>query len=116
MKHFSTSLFAGCLAIVLIAVAWPVYGQVNVTFQVNTSTNLDTLSENHFVQIRGAMNGTAPNTFPDGNTIDWSATGSSLVLDNDGGDYWSFTFQMNPDDTLNYKIWSGFDSRERHQP
>ncbi len=81
---------------------------VNVTFRLNTSTNLDTLQPHHFVEIRGAMNGQTGPVLPGGKTIDWSSA-SDLELTNDGGDYWSITFEMNPDDTLNYKFWTGFD-------
>lgn len=81
---------------------------VNVTFQLNTSTNLDTLNENHFVEIRGAWNGQTGPVLPGGKTIDWSSA-SDLELTNVGGDYWSITFEMEPEDTLNYKFWTGFD-------
>ncbi len=91
---------------------------INVTFRVNTSTNLDTLDTDGFVQIRGALGGavrTAPAELPGGNTIDWSAA-SDLILTNDGGDYWSLTFQMNSGDTISYKIWTGFDSETGTSP
>ncbi|MFQ5706511.1 MAG: FlgD immunoglobulin-like domain containing protein [bacterium] len=82
---------------------------INVTFQLNTSTNLDTLGENGFVEIRGALNGQTGPVLPGGKTIDWSAA-SDLELSNTGGDYWAVTFAMEPGDTLNYKFWTGFDA------
>ena len=87
---------------------------VNVTFTVNTSTNLDTLGENGVVQIRGALlAGDGQTTrdgdiLPGGGNIGWSSA-SSLVLENIGGDYWRGTFELNADDTLTYKFWTGFD-------
>lgn len=107
---------AAVVILLTVGLVLPAAAQtVNVTFRVNTSTNLDTLGENGFIEMRGALNGTAPNTFPDGNIIDWSST-STLEMTNDGGDYWSVTFQMNPDDTLNYKFWTGHDTNTGTHP
>ncbi|MFB0516612.1 MAG: T9SS type A sorting domain-containing protein [Candidatus Neomarinimicrobiota bacterium] len=94
---------------ILSGIATPLMGQaINVTIQFNSATVLDTLGDHHFVQIRGELNG-AEGTLPDGNSITWNST-SDLILDNIGGDYWEKTFQMNPDDTLAYKFWTGFDA------
>jgi hypothetical protein len=99
--------------ITLLVICWSVsaLGQtVNVTVRFNSSTNPDTLTDNHFVQMRGTLNGEEGN-LPDGKAINWGSS-SDLVLQNVGGDYWEITFQMNSSDTLNYKFWTGFDSEE----
>jgi hypothetical protein len=87
---------------------------VNVTFRVNTATNLDTLNTGGFVQLRGAiLNGDGSTTqegdiLPGGNNISWGAA-SDLILQNVGGDYWQGTFEFNANDTINFKLWTGFD-------
>ncbi len=78
---------------------------VAVTFTANMSTNNDTLNSSHFVQMRGQHTG----TFPDGENITWDS-GSDLVLQNIGGDYWSLTINMEPNDTLYYKYFAGFNA------
>ena len=83
------------------------HNAVKVTFIVNTSTLPDTLSEGHFIQLRGAMNGNGGEYL--GQAIDWNA-GSDLVAENIGGDYWEVDVNMAAGDTLIYKVWSGFDS------
>jgi len=101
MKKLSILLFVLLLSGFL-------YAQVNVTVRINTATHPDTITaDNGFIELRGALNTVAPNTLPDGNTIDWNS-GSTLHLTNVGGDYWEVTFQMNPQDTLYYKAWTGF--------
>jgi hypothetical protein len=65
--------------------------------------------------MRGAYNGSAPDTLPDDNIIDWSST-STMEMDNVGGDYWSFTCQMNTGDTLWYKFWTGYDEDTPTEP
>ncbi|RMG43130.1 MAG: T9SS C-terminal target domain-containing protein [Methanobacteriota archaeon] len=84
--------------------------QVNVTLQLNTATQPDTLMPHHFVEVRGEYHTPdgKTNNLPDGNVIDWNES-STLELTNVGGDYWTITFQMNPGDTLFYKFWTGFD-------
>ena len=82
---------------------------INVTMRLNTSTNLDTLGESHFVQIRGGVNGEADVILPDEKMVSWFPN-SELILKNVGGDYWQTTFQMYPGDALLYKFWAGFDS------
>jgi len=82
---------------------------VNVTVRLNTSTNLDTFNVNHFMELRGALNGDAPGTLYDGNIINWDGS-STLEPTNVGGDYWEVTFQMEPADTLYYKMWTGYTS------
>ena len=83
---------------------------INVTLQLNTSTNLDTLGEDAFVEVRGALNEwqTGP-VLPGDKIIDWN-TDSDLDMVNVGGDYWEVTFQMMSDDTLRYKFWTGHTS------
>lgn len=102
-----------CIVFVLAAALLvPIMGQtINVTFRANMATNPDTMNAaNGFVQIRGALNGSEGPILPGGVNISWSNT-SDLIMSNDGGDYWSITFQMEPDDTLRYKFWTGFDDQ-----
>ena len=82
-------------------------GPVNVTFIANTSTLPDTLQTYHFLQVRGAASG--PNSAGVEYGITWDAA-SSAVGENVGGDYWNFEFEMSPGDTLNYKLFAGFDA------
>lgn len=83
---------------------------VKVTLQFNSCTVLDTLSENGFVEVRGALNNwTTGPVLPGGKIIDWN-TSSDLDMVNVGGDYWTVTFEMEPDDTLRYKFWTGHTS------
>ncbi len=99
-------LSVSALVVLLVsAFTVPLFSQVNVTFRVNMATNNDTLNAGHFVQMRGQHTG----SFPGGENITWGSD-SDLVLANDGGDYWSLTIQMNPQDTLYYKFWAGFDA------
>ncbi len=90
-------------------------GTIKVTFNLNTSTNLDTLGEDGFVQIRGSLNWQTGALLPGGKTIDWNAT-SDLVMQNVGGDYWTITFEMEPEDTLYFKFWTGFDANTGTHP
>jgi arabinogalactan endo-1,4-beta-galactosidase len=85
----------------------PDSASVSVTVRLNTATLADTLGENGFVQLRGALNGLAGRRLPDGGAVTWDS-GSELILRNTGGDYWEATFPMAPGDTLSYKYWSGF--------
>lgn len=101
-------LFAG-------AIGTPLQAQetVKVTFRVNTATVADTLTDRHVVQIRGALRDGSGGTregdiLPGGKNISWSSN-SSLVFSNAGGDYWELTVDMEPEDTLQYKLWTGFD-------
>ncbi|NBV31172.1 MAG: DUF4397 domain-containing protein [Bacteroidetes bacterium] len=72
---------------------------VTVTFVVNTSTVADTLTENHVVQMRGAINGSE-----DGE-INWGSTSKQAT--NVGGDYWEIDLELNPGDEVAYKFWTG---------
>ncbi len=102
--YLSISLF------VVAGLTMPVMGQnINVTFVVNTSTNPDTLKEHHYMQVRGALNGETGAILPGEKNITWDS-GSDLIMTNEGGDYWSVTFEMESDDTLLYKFWSGYDA------
>ena len=77
---------------------------VTVTFVVNTSTVADTLSENHVVQMRGAINGSE-----DGE-INWGSTSKQAT--NVGGDYWELDLLLNPGDEVTYKFWTGTTSED----
>jgi len=88
----------------------PEYGQsasINVTMRLNTSTNPDTLNENHVAQIRGMILGQGDFLSPDGKIVSWHPN-SDLVMNNVGGDNWETTFRMFIGDTLIYKFWTGF--------
>jgi hypothetical protein len=79
------------------------------------------LDTDHFVQLRGAIlkgDGTSTqegDILPGGNNISWSAA-SDLILQNVGGDYWQGTFEFNANDTINFKIWTGFDVDNGTEP
>lgn len=104
------------ITLFIAGLATPAMSQtVNVTFRVNTATNLDTLQESGFLEIRGSLNNATGAVLPGGKTIDWNAT-SDLELANVGGDYWQLTFEMEADDTLRYKFWSGHDSESGTTP
>ncbi|HNW58455.1 MAG TPA: T9SS type A sorting domain-containing protein [bacterium] len=74
---------------------------VVVRMRVNTCTNLDTLSTNDVVQLRGEVSGTIQPT------VTWTET-TGITMKNIGGDYWEATFQMSAGSTLKYKFWTGF--------
>ncbi|XWN38710.1 MAG: DUF5689 domain-containing protein [Balneola sp.] len=82
---------------------------VKVTFMVNTATAPDTVMENHYVGVFGAISGPngAGNPYL-GQTVDWNNS-TDIVTQNQGGDYWSVTFDMAAGDTYNYKYWIGSD-------
>lgn len=80
---------------------------INVTMTVNTATHWDTLAPQHFVQLRGEVEGASYLTLPDGKKITWDCS-SDLVMNNVGGDYWQVEFQMYAGDKLSYKIWTGY--------
>ncbi|MEQ9092204.1 MAG: T9SS type A sorting domain-containing protein [Balneola sp.] len=82
---------------------------VKVTFMVNTATAPDTVMENHYVGVFGAISGPngAGNPYL-GQTVDWNNS-TDIVAQNQGGDYWSVTFDMAAGDTYNYKYWLGSD-------
>jgi hypothetical protein len=79
-----------------------------VTFNVNTATIPDTLSESGFVQIRGNL--IAAGTYGSQN-VTWDA-GSTPVASNMGGDYWSVDVEMAPGDSLVYKYYAGLSSAD----
>ncbi len=82
---------------------------IKVTFQVNTSTVADTLSADGVLQIRGNVNGSEFNEMDYfGQTVNWGS-GSTLLGDNVGGDYWEIEVMMAPGDVLTYKFWAGHD-------
>jgi len=85
----------------------PAPDSVIVTVQLNTATLMDTLGENHVAQIRGEIHGYSYNVLPDGRKLTWDAE-SELIMQNQGGDYWTISFPMYPGDTLFFKFWTGF--------
>jgi len=109
-KSVKGVLYFAFIALFIAGFSLPVMGQINVTVNFNSSTVLDTLSETDFVQLRGEIVGVAGDNdpLPGNDTIRWGNT-STLIMDNVGGDYWTITFQMNPGDTIMYKIWPGHD-------
>lgn len=85
----------------------PAPDSIIVTVQLNTATLMDTLGENHLSQMRGEIHGYSYNVLPDGRKLTWDAE-SELIMQNQGGDYWSISFPMYPGDTLFFKFWTGF--------
>ncbi|MEM1269947.1 MAG: hypothetical protein AAGI08_07850, partial [Bacteroidota bacterium] len=79
--------------------------QRTVTLTLNTATLPDTTSTMSLIEVRGAVNGEAPATLPDGNTIDWSES-STLEPANVGGDYWQTSFQIPDDQEMVFKFYS----------
>ena len=92
------------LLFMVILLSPPVDAQtINVRMRLNTSTNRDTLTTRHAVQIRGEATGTVTPA------ITWDQN-TGLVLQNAGGDYWETTFQMQAGATMRFKFWTGFTS------
>ncbi len=115
-KYLWKTIRSAGVIFMMFLLTMPVAAQtVNVTFVVNTSTNLDTLNENGAVEIRGSANGQTGAVLPGGKIIDWNST-SDLDFTNVGGDYWSGTFELNVGDTLRYKLWAGFNSDNGTSP
>jgi arabinogalactan endo-1,4-beta-galactosidase len=80
-------------------------GSISVTFNLNSSTNWDTLKTSGFVQLRGEVtNGS--NSLPSGENLTWDQN-SQVVLQNVGGDYWSRTIRLLPGSEIHYKYWAG---------
>jgi len=80
-------------------------GSICVTLKLNTSTNWDTLKTNGIVQLRGEVaNGS--NVLPSGENLTWDQN-SQVVLQNDGGDYWTKTIRVLPGTEIHYKYWTG---------
>ncbi len=79
--------------------------QRNVTLLLNTASAPDTVSTSSLVEVRGAVDGTAPFTMPDGNVIDWN-DGTTIEPTNVGGDFWEVSFQLPDDAELNFKFFS----------
>ena len=94
----------GALALMVLLVG-DAYAQRSVTLTLNASTIPDTTSVMSLFEVRGNLNGNAPDTLVDGNIIDWGDL-STLEPDNIGGDYWQITFQIEEDDTLTFKFFS----------
>lgn len=116
-RSYHAVLQVAVMALLVLGLSLPAASQtVRVTFVLNMATNLDTITAgNGFAQIRGALNGKTGPILPGGKIIDWNSS-SDLVLTNAGGDYWKGTFDMAPNDTLNYKFWTGFNSSTGTNP
>jgi hypothetical protein len=83
---------------------------VQVTFNVNTATMPDTMMTDHYLAVFGGINSPTGASNPYlGQTVDWNNS-TSLVTENQGGDYWSVTFDMAAGDGINYKWWAGVDA------
>jgi len=102
MHHTAMKFLTGPMILLLVIFgSQSVSGQtINVTMELNTATNPDTVMEHHTVQIRGASTG-------DVVPVTWDA-GTGLSMESAGGDYWTITFEMSAGDTLTYKFWTGF--------
>ena len=99
-KHLAALVVAFCL------VGGAANAQTrNVTLTLNMATSGDTTRTDSFVEVRGALNGVAPDTLIDGNIIDWSDT-STIEPMNIGGDYWQVSFQLDEADSLVFKFYS----------
>lgn len=81
---------------------------VQVIFLVNTATMPDTLQEEHYLAVFGAIKN-KPDPSYLGQTITWDNT-TDLIAENINGDYWKVSFNMLPGDTLDYKFWAGVNS------
>lgn len=80
-------------------------GSISVTFNLNTSTNWDTLRTSGMVQLRGeVVNGS--NILPSGENLTWDQN-SQVILQNAGGDYWERTIRVLPGSEIHYKYWTG---------
>ncbi|MFZ1517925.1 MAG: glycosyl hydrolase 53 family protein [Ignavibacteriaceae bacterium] len=80
-------------------------GAINVTFNLNSSTNWDTLKSSGIVQLRGeVVNGS--NILPGGENLTWDQN-SQVILQNAGGDYWTKTIRVLPGSEIQYKYWTG---------
>lgn len=80
-------------------------GPSRITLQMNAASIPDTIRSNAHFEVRGAINGTAPYTLPDGNIIDWTAS-STLDLENSGGDNFEISFLVPDSAELCFKFWS----------
>ncbi len=106
-QKITTYVAVALLALALIWSGSASAQTIKVTLVFNSSTVLDTLGTNGFVEVRGALNNwTTGPVLPGGKNIGWDKS-SDLDMVNIGGDYWSVTFDMYPDDTLRYKFWTG---------
>ncbi len=97
------------VAALAVALAAPALAQRTVTLHLNTATLPDTLAAaaTAGLQVRGCLEGCTgdQSALPGGDTIAWNDN-TTLRPTNDGGDYWSVTFQIPDDVALNYKFYS----------
>ncbi|CAN5609626.1 hypothetical protein BH23BAC4_BH23BAC4_02660 [soil metagenome] len=110
--------------LVVLCFASTADAQRTVTLRLNTATLPDTLSTMADVQIRGCLDSCADNVsaLPGGNSIAWDDR-TTLRPANNGGDYWSISFQIPDNETLNFKFYShdsdaamgGWEDGDNHQ-
>ncbi len=105
MRLFTSRAFALAMICTLFGVVSTANAQRNVTLRLNTATLADTISASTEIQVRGAVQGTAPFTLPDANVIDWGDA-TTLKPVNVGGDYWELTFQLPDDSAAAFKFYA----------
>lgn len=95
------------LVIVMMGISSAAYAQRTVTVHLNTATLPDTLRPVDEIQIRGCLDGCEgdQSALPGDNVIAWNDN-TTLLMENQGGDYWSLTFQIPEDVALNYKFYA----------
>ena len=80
-------------------------GLARVTLHLNAASIPDTVRTDALFEVRGEVNGTAPDTLPDGNIIDWTSS-SNIELTHTGGDYFKASFVEPAGSDLRFKFWS----------
>ena len=76
-----------------------------ITLPLNAASLPDTVGSDAFFQVCGEVNGTAPDTLPDGNILDWTQS-SNLILTHTGGDYFKASFAVASGSEIRFKFWS----------
>ena len=99
-KHTFFRLLLVIICLIGVISTQSIAQTINVTFRLNTATNLDTIRADDFVQIRGQVTGSITPS------ITWDEN-SGIVMNNIGGDYWETTVQMATGSSINYKFWTG---------
>ncbi len=102
-----TNMLSRWLAILLLVGCFSstAMAQRTVTLQLNTASLPDTTSTESVIQIRGALVDADSQELPDGNMLAWDDS-TTLTAMNDGGDFWSTSFQI-PDTTeMRFKFFS----------
>ena len=95
-----TLLLVACFSSTAVA-------QRTVTLQLNTASLPDTTGTDSVIQVRGCLAGCEGDLsdLPDGNILAWGDT-TSLVATNDGGDFWSLSFQVPDTSEVAFKFFS----------